>query len=86
MLPPIFSTSSYSAGDFTFERFRQPALALLPQAFLMCSEGCSHICVIVQREATACFDIWKVFPSSSCPFAQFTQIERLGIIPPEIGR
>jgi AraC family transcriptional regulator len=37
MLPPIFSTSSYPAGDFTFEHYRQPAFALLPQAFLMCS-------------------------------------------------
>jgi AraC family transcriptional regulator len=34
MLPPIFSTSS---SDFTFEHYRQPAFALLPQAFLMCS-------------------------------------------------
>jgi AraC family transcriptional regulator len=37
MLPPIFSASSYPAGDFTFEHYRQPAFALLPQAFLMCS-------------------------------------------------
>src|SRR6476661_3856913 len=37
MLPPIFSTSSYPAGDFTFEHYRQPAFALLPQTFLMCS-------------------------------------------------
>jgi len=37
MLSPIFSTSSYPAGDFTFEHYRQPAFALLPQAFLMCS-------------------------------------------------
>jgi len=37
MFPPIFSTSSYPAGDFTFEHYRQPAFALLPQAFLMCS-------------------------------------------------
>ena len=37
MLPPIFSTSSYPAGDFTFEHYRQPAFALLPQAFVMCS-------------------------------------------------
>ena len=37
MLPPIFSTSSYPAGDFRFEHYRQPAFALLPQAFLMCS-------------------------------------------------
>src|ERR1700754_962004 len=37
MLPPIFSSSSYPAGDFTFEHYRQPAFALLPQAFLMCS-------------------------------------------------
>ena len=37
MLPPIFSVSSYPAGDFTFEHYRQPAFALLPQAFLMCS-------------------------------------------------
>ena len=37
MLPPIFSTSSYPAGDFTFEHYRQPAFALLPQAFLKCS-------------------------------------------------
>ena len=37
MLPPIFSTSSYPAGDFTFEHYRQPAFALLPQSFLMCS-------------------------------------------------
>ena len=26
-----------------------------------CSEGCSHIFVIVQREATSCFDIWTKF-------------------------
>jgi len=37
MLPPIFSASSYPAGDFTFEHYRQPAFALLPPAFLMCS-------------------------------------------------
>jgi AraC family transcriptional regulator len=37
MLPPIFSASSYPAGDFTFEHYRQPAFALLPQTFLMCS-------------------------------------------------
>jgi len=37
MLPPIFSASSYPAGDFTFEHYRQPAFALLPQGFLMCS-------------------------------------------------
>ena len=37
MRPPIFSASSYPAGDFTFEHYRQPAFALLPQAFLMCS-------------------------------------------------
>ena len=37
MLPPIFSASSYPAGNFTFEHYRQPAFALLPQAFLMCS-------------------------------------------------
>ncbi|HXQ37485.1 MAG TPA: hypothetical protein VN843_25970 [Anaerolineales bacterium] len=37
MLPPIFSASSYPAGDFTFEHYRQPAFVLLPQAFLMCS-------------------------------------------------
>ena len=37
MLPPIFSTSSHPAGDFTFEHYRQPSFAVLPQAFLMCS-------------------------------------------------
>ena len=37
MPPPIFAASSYPAGDFTFEHYRQPAFALLPQAFLMCS-------------------------------------------------
>jgi AraC family transcriptional regulator len=37
MLPPIFSTSSYPVGDFTFEHYHQPAFALLPQTFLMCS-------------------------------------------------
>jgi len=37
MTPPIFSANSYPAGDFTFEHYRQPAFALLPQAFLMCS-------------------------------------------------
>src|ERR1700752_5184777 len=37
MLPPIFSASSYPAGDFTFEHYRQPAFVLLPQAFLMCA-------------------------------------------------
>jgi AraC family transcriptional regulator len=37
MLPPIISTSSYTAGDFTFEHYRQPAFAVLPQGFLMCS-------------------------------------------------
>lgn len=37
MLPPLFSISSYPAGDFTFEHYRQPAFELLPQAFLMCS-------------------------------------------------
>jgi hypothetical protein len=37
MLPPIFSTSSFPAGNFTFEHYRQPTFALLPQSFLMCS-------------------------------------------------
>jgi hypothetical protein len=37
MLPPLFSASSFPAGDFTFEHHRQPSFALLPQSFLMCS-------------------------------------------------
>ena len=37
MLPRFLWASSYPAGDFTFEHYRQPAFALLPQAFLMCS-------------------------------------------------
>src|SRR6185369_8338318 len=42
----------------------------------------AHICVIVQREATACFDIWiESSHSSSCPFAQSAQMKRLVITP-----
>ena len=35
MLPPLFFKRSFDAADFTFEHFRQPAFALLPQTFLV---------------------------------------------------
>ena len=47
-----------------------------------------HTCVIVPREATACFDFGdRVFPSSSCPFAQFSADEKAHMNSiPETGR
>src|SRR5689334_18784861 len=50
MRPPIFSASSYPAGDFTFEHFRQPAFALLPQAFLMC-------CILIKLDGPSNVEI-----------------------------
>jgi AraC family transcriptional regulator len=50
MLPPIFSASSYPAGDFTFEHYRQPAFALLPQAFLMC-------CILIKLDGPSNVEI-----------------------------